>query len=150
MLYFRLVGITSAHQHVPFAEASTKREAKEEEEDDFEKPLRYTTSKAAQWRARQTYSGGADDGPWFQPHVITVSLSVFLLYFCVFREESDIDNELQRTLYSRIEGLEKKQLEIRLRYNKEHGLDTEELEKRLMEVIEEEEAKKTELQSQDT
>jgi hypothetical protein len=54
-----------------------------------------------------------------------------LLYFCVFREENDIDEELGKTLYDRIEGLEDKQLQIALKYNLDHGQDTSSIEKRL-------------------
>jgi hypothetical protein len=47
-----------------------------------------------------------------------------LLYFCVLREENDIDEELGKSLYDRIPGLEKTQLEAALRYNAMNGQDT--------------------------
>lgn len=72
--------------------------------------------------------------PWFQPYVISLSLGIFLLYFCVFREESDIDIGLDRSLFDHIEGLEEKQIMIRINYNREHNLDTRALEERLAEI----------------
>jgi hypothetical protein len=57
-----------------------------------------------------------------------------LLYFCVFREENDIDEELGKTLYDRIEGLEERQLQVALKYNSEHRQDTSAIVKRLEEL----------------
>jgi hypothetical protein len=93
-------------------------------EDELEKPVQYSKSKAATWKAQYTRTGGHQDYPWFQTYVVSASLSVFLLYFCVFREENDIDEELRKSLYDRIEGLEERQLRAVLQYNLEHGHDT--------------------------
>jgi hypothetical protein len=57
-----------------------------------------------------------------------------LLYFCVFREENDIDEELGKTLYDRIDGLEERQLQMALKYNSEHGQDTSAIVTRLKEL----------------
>lgn len=57
-----------------------------------------------------------------------------MLYFCVFREESDIDQELDKSLFERVDGLEEKQLIVAYKYNKEHGLDLHDLEKRMREI----------------
>lgn len=59
---------------------------------------------------------------------------MFLVYFCVLREENHIDKELERTLYSRISGLEEYQLHASLEHNKSLGLSTVELEARLSEL----------------
>lgn len=71
---------------------------------------------------------------WYEPYVIMTSLSVFLIYFCVLREENDIDKELGRTLYSRIEGLEEHQLKASLKYNQENGIDFTDIVNRLQEI----------------
>lgn len=71
---------------------------------------------------------------WYQPLVITGSLAIFLIYFCVLREENDIDEKLSMTLYDHIEGLEEVQVEQSIRYNTANGLPTLELEKRLKEL----------------
>ncbi|XP_063235367.1 uncharacterized protein LOC134538203 [Bacillus rossius redtenbacheri] len=95
-------------------------------------PVKFSQSKAAAWKAQQTRSGGRNnDAPYYQPVVISASLAVFMLYFCVFREENDLDEEIGRPLFDRIEGLKAKQLEIALKYNREHGLPTEDLENEL-------------------
>lgn len=78
--------------------------------------------------------------PWYQPFSVVGSVAVFLIYFCVLREESDIDLEFDKTLYDRIQGLEKEQLLQSYRYNKEHGKSVEDIERRLKE-LEAEEAK---------
>lgn len=75
--------------------------------------------------------------PWFQPYIISLSLVVFLVYFCVLREENDVDRQLERTLYDHIEGLEEKQLEISLAYNQQHGIDTRDIEERLVQLEQE-------------
>ncbi|KAJ8897670.1 hypothetical protein PR048_003020 [Dryococelus australis] len=110
------------------AHYSTKKPVNEE---DIE-PVKFSTSRAATWKAKQTRSGGRDDdAPPYQPIVVSFSLAVFLLYFCVFREENDIDEEISRPLFDRIEGLKAKQLEIALKYNQDHGLPTADLEREL-------------------
>lgn len=108
----RLVPVHLVHMHT-------------QKEDEIEKPIPFSKSKAAAWKARTTRSGeSVVDYPWYQPYIISGSLSIFLLYFCVFREENDMDEELGRSLYERIEGLEERQLQLSLEYNKEHGKDT--------------------------
>ncbi|GBP39875.1 hypothetical protein EVAR_29105_1 [Eumeta japonica] len=54
--------------------------------------------------------------------------------------ENDIDQEFTKTLYERIDGLEKEQLLISYRFNKEHGKSVEDIEKRLKEIEDEEKA----------
>lgn len=76
--------------------------------------------------------------PWYQPYIVISSITVFLLYFCVFREENDVDVEFNKTLYERIKGLEKEQLLQSYKFNKEHGKEVSEIEQRLKEIEEEE------------
>lgn len=71
---------------------------------------------------------------WFQPYVVSGSLAVFLIYFCILREENDIDTKLDRSLFEHVAGLEETQLQLSLNYNKEHGLSTEALERRMAEL----------------
>lgn len=52
----------------------------------------------------------------------------------MLREENDIDKELGRSLYSRIEGLEEVQLKMSLQYNLDNGLDTTAIVQRLQEI----------------
>lgn len=102
-----------------------------------DEPVKFTTSKASQWKASYTRSGDEkekDESAWFEPYVVCSSLTVFLLYFCVFREENDIDEMLGTSLYDRIEGLEEAQLRILLKYNLEHGKETADIKKRIREL----------------
>ena len=57
-----------------------------------------------------------------------------MLYFCVLREENDIDEELGKSLYERIPGLEKAQLQEVYRYNSMQGHDTSAITARLQEL----------------
>ncbi|KAK2704972.1 hypothetical protein QYM36_017130 [Artemia franciscana] len=102
-------------------------------EDD--KPVKFSASKAASWTGRQSISGGAEDpAPWFQTYVVCLSMAVFLTYFLYLREENDVDDFLQRSIYDHVPGLEKPHLETALKYNKQYGLETEAIEKRLEEI----------------
>lgn len=97
-------------------------------------PVKFFGSKAASWQAKKTRSGGADEVLWYQPYVISLSLTVFLIYFCILREESDIDLELEKSLFDRVPGLEETQLVVSYNYNKEHGLEVADIEKRMKEL----------------
>lgn len=65
---------------------------------------------------------------------------MFLIYFCILREENDIDEKLEGSLYDHVEGLEETQLILSYNFNKEHGMPTEALEKRIAELKEQKEA----------
>lgn len=71
---------------------------------------------------------------WYQTYVISISLTVFLIYFCVLREENDIDLELEKNLFDRVPGLEERQLVTSYKYNMEHGLEVADIEKRMKEL----------------
>jgi len=98
--------------------------------DDVNEPIKFFGSNAADWKARNTRSGGAEESLWFQPYVISASLAVFLIYFCILREESDVDLKL----FDQVSGLEATALAVNYKYNKDHGLDTTECEQRLIEL----------------
>lgn len=100
--------------------------------EDLDKPIKFTTSKAALWRALDTHGGGVQfDTPSYQPYVVTGSVAIFLLYFLVLREENDIDEEMKRPLWERVPSLERQQLETLIKYNREHNLPTQDLNDRL-------------------
>lgn len=75
-----------------------------------------------------------DESPWFQPYVVIGSIAIFLLYFCVLREENDLDELLGTSLYDRIEGLEQSQLRTSLKYYEESGKDVSKIKERLQEL----------------
>ena len=65
--------------------------------DEFDVPIKYSTSRAAKAPAVHTL-GRYTNYPEYQTMLISISLTVFLLYFCVFREENDIDERLMAGL----------------------------------------------------
>ncbi|CAD0199152.1 unnamed protein product [Chrysodeixis includens] len=97
-------------------------------------PIKFSTSPAARKAVATVFKRVDTTMPWYQPYSVIGSVAVFLIYFCVFREENDIDQEFNKTLYDRIKGLEKEQLLQSYRFNKEHGKSVEDIEKRLQEI----------------
>jgi hypothetical protein len=74
--------------------------------------------------------------------IITLSFGSLLVYFCILREENDVDEELRTgSLYRRIEGLEEAQLNATLKYNEDHGIDNRPIRARLAEIHREAAAK---------
>ncbi|OXU20521.1 hypothetical protein TSAR_015772 [Trichomalopsis sarcophagae] len=73
---------------------------------DLEKPIEFSSSRAAQWKAEYTRSPPSDM-VWFTPYVVSGSVAIFMLYFCVLREENDIDEMIYRPLPETLEGIEK-------------------------------------------
>ncbi|XP_016970233.1 uncharacterized protein LOC108038035 [Drosophila rhopaloa] len=132
----QLVQDTGATPHASRFYAKNQRGSSKKVEEDVvsNEPIKFFGSEAAIWRAKDTRSGGSEESLWYQPYVISASLAVFLLYFCALREESDIDLRLEGNLYDHVSGLEEVQLTVNYKYNKEHGLDTKEQEKRLREL----------------
>ncbi|KAL0100943.1 hypothetical protein PUN28_019375 [Cardiocondyla obscurior] len=80
--------------------ANSKNQSTEMEADD--EPIKYSTSKAASMRIDEYRNPHQDRYPWYQEIIISLSLGVFLLYFCILREENDIDlilnTDLEETL----------------------------------------------------
>ena len=107
------------------------------ESEDPDKALVFSKSKAASWSDRSSFSGRnhfTDYIPWYQPFSISASIGAVLIWFCILREESDVDKELGKSLYERIDGLEKKQLELSLIHNRSTGKDTKAIQERLDEI----------------
>lgn len=66
---------------------------------ELSKPVKYTASPAYEWRASNSRIGSkAEFGPWYEPHVVTISIVVFMVYFFVLREENDLDALLEKPL----------------------------------------------------
>lgn len=103
-----------------------------------DEPVRFSTSQARKWRVRQTFGPGAHPKNYrhefFRLVLIIGSIIIFLVYFCILREENDIDEELEVPLINRIKGLEESQLRQAIEFNKSHGISTKELEQRLKEI----------------
>jgi len=106
------------------------------EEEPLDAPIKYSTSKASSWKAIDTHTTSNEDVPPSQPIIVTLSLMILLLYFCVLREENDIDEEMGKTLWERVPGLERKQLDVVLQYNTQVGLPISDVKKRIDEIDE--------------
>jgi hypothetical protein len=95
----------SLHQNATATSTKIDNEGNNEVE---EKPVTFTKSKAFKTtptfinpKARKTPK------PFLQDISIFISLSCFMIYFFMYREENDLDEILGVSLYDRIDGLEK-------------------------------------------
>jgi len=113
-----------------------ERSASSSSEDDFtDKPIKFSTSGANQHRAYDTFFRQSN-APWYQGHIVVGSVVVFLLYFCVFREENDIDERLGQTIWQRVPALREQTLRADIKAGRHAGIDVSELEKELDELHE--------------
>ncbi|XP_012343818.1 uncharacterized protein LOC100866419 isoform X2 [Apis florea] len=66
------------------------------DDDDIEraKPIKYSTSKASKFLSGDI----SKNFPPYQDTVIVTCLAIFLLYFCVLREENDIDDAMVKNI----------------------------------------------------
>lgn len=102
---------------------------------DLNKPLPYIGSPAERYRGEDTRRGSRDYGwPWYQPYVVNISIATFLIYFCILREENDIDEKLSGSLYDHVPDMELFQLKQAYHYNLENHLSNEGIEQRLKEL----------------
>ncbi|KYM82786.1 PREDICTED: uncharacterized protein LOC105621852 [Atta cephalotes] len=96
--------------------ASRNQSTALESEDDLDKPIKYSMSKAATMRIEEYRNPYEDSRPWYQGYVVSASLVVFLIYFCILRDENDIDNliycDLNETL-SRVKKEEEEKLKLK-------------------------------------
>jgi len=81
-----------------------------------------------------------EDNPTSRTISIGLSLTAFMLWFFVLREESDWDDNISRSLYDRVDHLEKTNLITAINYYQRNGMDARPLVKRLKEIEEEEAA----------
>lgn len=105
------------------------------ENEDLNKPLPYFGSPAERYRGAESRQGYTEYGwPSYQPYVINGSIAIFLIYFCVLREENDIDEKLGGNLYDHVPDMELVQLKRGYIYNQENNLSNDGIEKRLKEL----------------
>lgn len=93
---------------MPLSLIPTRSYAKSNAELDLElnKPLKYTTSPASDWKASHSRIGSkAEFGPWYEPHLVIFSLVGFMVYFFILREENDIDLMLEKPLSDTVKGV---------------------------------------------
>lgn len=70
----------------------------ETDNDATNQPIKYSSSKAAAMRTTEYRDPYGDSVPWYQSYSVLASISVFLIYFCILREENDIDLMLDNEL----------------------------------------------------
>ncbi|XP_049868864.1 uncharacterized protein LOC126368758 [Pectinophora gossypiella] len=133
---FRFRNFIQSNKSSRFCSNKTKKALPEELMEN--EPIKFSTSLAARKTVRPVVKKTKIDMPWYQPYSVIGSVTVFLIYFCLLREENDMDGELTKTLYERMQGLEKVQLLQSYQFNKEHGKSVVEIEKRLKEIEEQE------------
>lgn len=102
---------------------------KHSDDDDPNKPILFFGSAAEQIRATPI----APERPYYTPYIVNISLMVFLIYFCILREENDIDEILGRDLYENF-GDEAARLKKAYDYNIKNNLPTAEIVNRLREI----------------
>ncbi|XP_033186552.1 uncharacterized protein LOC117155089 [Bombus vancouverensis nearcticus] len=68
----------------------------DEDDDDYDKPYKYSTSKAATYPARHTIEGRSR--PNYEGLIIGLSLAAFSIYFGILREENDIDEAMIKNI----------------------------------------------------
>lgn len=103
---------------------------------DLNKPLPFFGSPAEQYRAEESRRGYTNrDWPEWQPYVISGSLAIFLIYFCILREENDIDEQLRKgNIYAQVPQMELLHLKEAYLSNKKNNLSNEAVEIRLKEM----------------
>nr|XP_061807470.1 ubiquinol-cytochrome-c reductase complex assembly factor 4 [Nerophis lumbriciformis] len=95
----RSVRLLSVNYHL----RAKRNEPVQEEVND--EPIRFSTSKASHrtWTVQRSL-GSQYERPWWKVLPITV-LGVSFLLWCAFREETDIDVQLEKELYQHLPGL---------------------------------------------
>merc|ERR1712098_107102 len=116
------------------------------EQDGPKGPVKFTSS-AAYRMPGTVFNEKSEDDFAYQPLFVGGSVLAFLIYFCILREENDVDQKLTGNQYDKVEGLEKTDLMTCIKYYEENGLDPTDLKKRLEEVLEEEKLKKKKTES---
>lgn len=85
--------------------------ALETEDDVTDQPIKYSTSKAATMRIDEYRNPVEDNYPWYQGYIVSASLAIFLIYFCILREENDIDLILDTDLQVSLNKVQKDLME---------------------------------------
>lgn len=75
---------------------SVNSKKKDEDDGDYDKPYKFSTSKAATYPARYTIDGKSR--PTYESLIIGLSLTAFFIYFGILREENDIDEAMIKNI----------------------------------------------------
>lgn len=102
---------------------------KSNEPRNLDEPLKFFGGPAEKVRATPK----PPPAPEYSPYIVSLSLAAFLTYFCILREENDIDDLLRRDLFDHF-GEEASRLKKAYDYNIKHNLPTQEIVHRLREI----------------
>ena len=127
--FFRLSSVSFCRQSAVCKDVHLSSSSSSEED----KPIKFSTSDASRHHAFDTFFQESN-APWYQGYCLSVSMAVFLLYFCVLREENDVDEELGKSIWQRIPTLKEQTLLSEIKAGKTAGTDVSELEKELDEL----------------
>lgn len=104
---------------------------------DEDQPIKYSTSKAAKYRAAENFRlVGEDKYPPSQRWIVNISLITFMIYFFILREENDLDSLFDRSLFETVPQLERPILEASLVNADRVGLSGHDIQQRLDELDE--------------
>ncbi|KAI4488604.1 hypothetical protein M0802_011420 [Mischocyttarus mexicanus] len=81
-------------------------ENKNVDDEDSDKPIKYSKTQASTWLAAETRSPNMHRHPQ-ESAVLTISILVFMVYFFILREENDIDLSLNKPLSEIVPGFNK-------------------------------------------
>lgn len=90
---------------------SKKQTIKEtDDDDDTEDPIKFSTTKAYNMSYNE-YRVDTEDDPWYQPFCVMFGFAAMLIYFCILREENDIDLILNSDLEETLNRVQREKLE---------------------------------------
>merc|ERR1711990_452474 len=100
---------------------------------DPDAPLKFRGSGAETYRSHQTFTTpNAKNGPVSQAVIVPGALMVFLAYFCILREENDIDEQLGRPMVDSVPEEHKEEvMKMTIQVAVNEGWETKELEEKL-------------------
>ncbi|GFU24692.1 uncharacterized protein NPIL_88581 [Nephila pilipes] len=101
-----------------------------------DEPIKFSTSEAGQWKAKYTTSGkDYFEQPRIQPFAVVMSLTAFMVYFCILREENDLDDWLRNLENELPLHLEEAELKGRIEKAKRNNQDTTAYEERMENIV---------------
>lgn len=74
-----------------------------------------------------------EESDGYKAYIVSASLAVFMIYFCILREPNDLDDAMDRDLYDHF-GPEASRLKKAYDYNIKHSLPTAEITNRLRQL----------------
>ncbi|KAG5672010.1 hypothetical protein PVAND_002173 [Polypedilum vanderplanki] len=107
-----------------------------ESKPNLDEPIKFIGSPAQTFKAKTSRVGtiDPDEIPWFQPFAVVGSVAIFLIYFCVLREENDLDHHLGKSIFEQVPSLEAPTLISLYKYNIENNIDNTEVIKRMLDL----------------